>query len=384
MACTGIEFCKLAIVETKGRARDLYTELDKRLPDFDTPISINVNGCPNSCARFQLADIGLKGSIVDGEEGFQVHLGGSLGADPGFGRKIRGLKVTADGLPDYVERLLRNYQADRADGEQFAAWVRRADQELLTMTAAGESDGAGRRTAGAVLLPVLRRGESPPGRRQGRRLGVPGLRPRLHAALHRGRPAAGCGEPRMPDAGVSAAAVRPSTLVNGWAARRRGRRRPGRAAPRPGAGRRGARGHRHRAGGDCAELADLPVTVLPPRATAHGDLAARLARRTPRPTIRPSTRRSPPRPSGAGSGACGPTTPPRRPAWTPAVTRHGDVTVAVTAGGDPRRSQRLRSAIAHGARRPAALPVRPAAAARPATRPAGSVALVGGGPAIRA
>jgi sulfite reductase (ferredoxin) len=132
MACTGIEFCKLAIVETKQRARDLYTELDKRLPDFDTPISINVNGCPNSCARFQLADIGLKGSIVDGVEGFQVHLGGSLGADPAFGRKIRGLKVTADALPDYVERLLRSYVKDRADGEQFAAWVRRADEELLT------------------------------------------------------------------------------------------------------------------------------------------------------------------------------------------------------------------------------------------------------------
>jgi sulfite reductase (ferredoxin) len=132
MACTGIEFCKLAIVETKQRARDLYTELDKRLPDFDTPISINVNGCPNSCARFQLADIGLKGSLVDGVEGFQVHLGGSLGADPAFGRKIRGLKVTAGALPDYVERLLRGYLKDRADGEQFATWVRRADEDLLT------------------------------------------------------------------------------------------------------------------------------------------------------------------------------------------------------------------------------------------------------------
>jgi sulfite reductase (ferredoxin) len=131
MACTGIEFCKLAIVETKGRARDLYTELARRLPDFDTPITINVNGCPNSCARFQLADIGLKGSIVDGQEGFQVHLGGSLGADPSFGRKLRGLKVTSDGLTDYVERVLRNYQADRTDGEAFATWARRADEGLL-------------------------------------------------------------------------------------------------------------------------------------------------------------------------------------------------------------------------------------------------------------
>jgi sulfite reductase (ferredoxin) len=131
MACTGIEFCKLAIVETKQRARDLYAELERRLPGFDTPVSINVNGCPNSCARFQVADIGLKGSIVDGGEGFQVHLGGSLGTDPGFGRKLRGLKVTADGLADYVERVLRNYLADRAQGEQFSAWARRADERLL-------------------------------------------------------------------------------------------------------------------------------------------------------------------------------------------------------------------------------------------------------------
>jgi sulfite reductase (ferredoxin) len=131
MACTGIEFCKLAIVETKQRAADLHRELERRLPGFDAPISINVNGCPNSCARFQVADIGLKGSTVDGGEGFQVHLGGSLGTDPAFGRKLRGLKVRADGLADYVERVLRNYLADRADGEQFATWARRADERLL-------------------------------------------------------------------------------------------------------------------------------------------------------------------------------------------------------------------------------------------------------------
>jgi sulfite reductase (ferredoxin) len=132
MACTGIEFCKLAIVETKVRSVDLYEELGRRLPDFDTPITINVNGCPNSCARFQTADIGLKGSIVDDGEGFQIHLGGSIGVDPAFGRKLRGLKVTAAELPDYVERILRNYVKDRADEESFATWVRRADEGLIS------------------------------------------------------------------------------------------------------------------------------------------------------------------------------------------------------------------------------------------------------------
>jgi sulfite reductase (ferredoxin) len=131
MACTGIEFCKLAIVETKVRSVELYEELERRLPDFDTPVTINLNGCPNSCARFQTADIGLKGSIVGDGEGFQVHLGGSIGYDAAFGRKLRGLKVTTAELPDYVERILRNYTTDRVDGESFATWVRRADEALI-------------------------------------------------------------------------------------------------------------------------------------------------------------------------------------------------------------------------------------------------------------
>src|ERR1700712_4785853 len=134
MACTGIEFCKLAIVETKQRAMDLFTDLEARMPDFDQPVSINVNGCPNSCARFQVADIGLKGSIVNGEEGFQVHLGGTMGAidaDPSFGRKVRGLKVTSAELTDYVERVLRRFDADRGAEESFAAWVQRAPEEAL-------------------------------------------------------------------------------------------------------------------------------------------------------------------------------------------------------------------------------------------------------------
>jgi sulfite reductase (ferredoxin) len=131
MACTGLEFCKLAIVETKARASQLIDELERRMPDFDEPIGINVNGCPNACARFQVADIGLKGSLIGGEEGFQIHLGGSLGVEAALGRKVRGLKVTAEELPDFVERILLTFQADRADGESFASWVRRADESVL-------------------------------------------------------------------------------------------------------------------------------------------------------------------------------------------------------------------------------------------------------------
>uniref|UniRef100_A0AAU2V0C1 assimilatory sulfite reductase (ferredoxin) n=1 Tax=Streptomyces sp. NBC_00003 TaxID=2903608 RepID=A0AAU2V0C1_9ACTN len=136
MACTGIEFCKLAIVETKARGASLIDELERRIPEFDEPITININGCPNSCARIQVADIGLKGQLVlDGEgnqvEGFQVHLGGALGLEAGFGRKVRGLKVTSAELPDYVERVLKRFQAERTEGERFAAWTARASEEAL-------------------------------------------------------------------------------------------------------------------------------------------------------------------------------------------------------------------------------------------------------------
>ncbi|MFE6738410.1 nitrite/sulfite reductase [Streptomyces tubercidicus] len=136
MACTGIEFCKLAIVETKGRGASLIDELERRLPEFDEPVTININGCPNACARIQVADIGLKGQLVlddDGNqvEGYQVHLGGALGLEAGFGRKVRGLKVTADELPDYVERVLRNFDAQREEGERFATWAARAEEGAL-------------------------------------------------------------------------------------------------------------------------------------------------------------------------------------------------------------------------------------------------------------
>ncbi len=140
MACTGIEFCKLAIVETKERAIRLVAELEDRLADvnsaLDAPVTIHLNGCPNSCARIQVADIGLKGQIVTDAagnqvEGFQVHLGGGLGLDAGFGRKLRGHKVTSAELGDYVDRVVRRFVASREPGERFPQWVARADEDQL-------------------------------------------------------------------------------------------------------------------------------------------------------------------------------------------------------------------------------------------------------------
>ncbi|WP_241387026.1 nitrite/sulfite reductase [Rhodococcus sp. CH91] len=140
MACTGIEFCKLSFVETRKRSQALVPELEERLADInaqlDVPVTININGCPNSCARSQIADIGFKGQLVDdGDgnqvEGFQVHLGGALGFDARFGRKLRQHKVTSAELGDYIERVVRTFLEERKEGERFGEWVLRAEEAEL-------------------------------------------------------------------------------------------------------------------------------------------------------------------------------------------------------------------------------------------------------------
>jgi len=146
LACTGLEYCKLAIVETKATAARLVDELERRFVDrpelfaSDSPaLTIHVNGCPNSCVRAQTADIGLKGVQMPDPrnprggtvDGFQISLGGGLAPRPALGRKIRGLKTTSTDLPDYVERVVRRWLAQRQDNEPFAAWVADAKEDDL-------------------------------------------------------------------------------------------------------------------------------------------------------------------------------------------------------------------------------------------------------------
>lgn len=136
VSCTGLEFCKLAHTTTKARAIELVDDLEDRLGDIDVPLKISLNGCPNSCARTQVADFGFKGQTVTDDEGnrvegFQVHLGGALGLDPFFGRKLRGHKVTSEEVGDYVVRVVEKFKEQREPGEQFREWAVRAEEADL-------------------------------------------------------------------------------------------------------------------------------------------------------------------------------------------------------------------------------------------------------------
>ena len=196
MACTGIEFCKLAIVETKGRARDLYSELDRRLPGLRHANHDQREWLPEFVRPFPARGHRTEGLDRRRGGGLPGAPGRVTGTERGFGRELRGLKVTADGLTDYVERLLRDYQTDRAAGEQFASWGPAgpcAPRCWRTRGRAIPASGHDRGTASAVLLPVLRRGEPAPVRGERRPVAVPRLRARIPPDVRGGDPAAAPG-----------------------------------------------------------------------------------------------------------------------------------------------------------------------------------------------
>lgn len=134
VACSGTEFCKLAITETKAFSRWLVEELDERLPGFDQHLKLHVTGCPNSCGQHWIADIGLEGkkikvngSMVDA---YYFCVGGALGLHQSTARPI-GYRCAATEVPDALERLLGRYLADREPGENLRRYfARHSDIEL--------------------------------------------------------------------------------------------------------------------------------------------------------------------------------------------------------------------------------------------------------------
>ncbi|HEX5531749.1 MAG TPA: nitrite reductase [Methylomirabilota bacterium] len=142
VACTGSEFCKLALTETKGFARRLVEDLEARLPGFQEHVRINVTGCPNSCGQHWIADIGIEGKKVkvDGRlvDAYYFCVGGAVGRHQTVARPI-GYRVPAAHVPEAVERLLRAYLAGRRDGQPFRAFcAAHTDDELRALLAGAE------------------------------------------------------------------------------------------------------------------------------------------------------------------------------------------------------------------------------------------------------
>jgi len=133
IACTGIQFCKLAVAETKSRAERLVEELERRVV-LDEPIRISVTGCPNACGQHHICDIGLEGAVVtvDGvkQEAFQVFLGGGVGKREAFGRRT-GVRIPAGQLADALVALLEEYRRQRLPGETFQDFCLRGDPKAL-------------------------------------------------------------------------------------------------------------------------------------------------------------------------------------------------------------------------------------------------------------
>jgi sulfite reductase (ferredoxin) len=141
VACTGTEFCKLAISETKGFTRWLVDELEERLPQFDQQLKLHVTGCPNGCGQHWIADIGLEGKKIKYEgkltDAFYFCLGGAVGEYAGLARPV-GYRCPAPLVPEAIERLLRNYLAGRGDGENLRSWFARHSNDELRVQLAGE------------------------------------------------------------------------------------------------------------------------------------------------------------------------------------------------------------------------------------------------------
>jgi len=153
IACTGSEFCKLALTETKGFARWLTQELEDRIPDFREQIKLHVTGCPNSCGQHWIADIGIEGKKIKSEgrmvDAYYFCVGGSVGQFASIARPV-GYRCAATEVPNAIERLLGAFQELRRPNEKLQQFfARHSNEEVRAFLAGGFVVGVERDLAAA-------------------------------------------------------------------------------------------------------------------------------------------------------------------------------------------------------------------------------------------
>ena len=159
VTCTGTEFCKFAITETKARSRQIVEYLEKRVP-LDEPLRLHITGCPNACAQYQIGNIGMMGSKtkVDGQivDAYDILVGGQMGRGAAFNHPILR-KIPATECAKRLEQLLLGFQKTRKEKEPFNDWCKRiGDEELVRLL----SDGSSHPLADAEDVPVPKVPES--------------------------------------------------------------------------------------------------------------------------------------------------------------------------------------------------------------------------------
>ena len=135
VACTGSEFCRFGIVETKVRAVEWAREMDRRVGDVgQEAIRMHFSGCSASCAQPQIGDVGFRGETAKTRtaivEGVDIGLGGSLGKDAAFIDWVEGARPT-DEVPDALVAVFRRFEEERREGERFHEWARRKKNREL-------------------------------------------------------------------------------------------------------------------------------------------------------------------------------------------------------------------------------------------------------------
>ena len=156
VACSGSEFCKLALTETKSYARWLVGELEDRFPGFDQHLKLHVTGCPNSCGQHWIADIGIEGKKIkvgnQMQDAYYFCVGGAVGLNQSIARPV-GFRCLATDVPTAIERLLKQYLTERSSEDNLRKFFARHTDVELRGFLAGEAVAAAERDASPGRTP---------------------------------------------------------------------------------------------------------------------------------------------------------------------------------------------------------------------------------------